>query len=52
MRLKGKGVSREGGGGDELITLQIVLPKEPDAELEALISRWNPATEFDPRKDL
>ncbi|MGF7158644.1 DnaJ-class molecular chaperone [Rhodoligotrophos appendicifer] len=42
MRLKGKGVPKRGGtAGDEYITLKIVLPEKPDAELEKLIDTWS-----------
>lgn len=42
LRLKGKGVKdrRTGARGDQLVTLQIVLPDEPDAELAAFVERW------------
>ena len=41
LRLKGKGVARPGGGnGDELVSLKIVLPEKPDAELESFIAKW------------
>jgi DnaJ-class molecular chaperone len=43
LRLKGKGARRAGGGhGDELVTIKIVLPERPDAELERLIGQWEP----------
>ena len=38
LRLKGKGLTtRVGDRGDLLVTLRIVLPDEPDSELEALL---------------
>ena len=40
LRLKGKGVA---GIGDEYVTLKVMLPDKPDAELETLISRWSAA---------
>jgi DnaJ-class molecular chaperone len=40
LRLKGKGVQRSGKpAGDQLVTLQITLPKTPDPELVALLRR-------------
>ena len=44
LRLKGKGApGKEGGHGDEYVTLKVMLPKKPDAGLEKLISQWEPA---------
>lgn len=41
LRLKGKGVRRpDGTRGDEFVALKIVLPENPDPELERLIARW------------
>ncbi len=51
MRLKGKGAPRPGGGhGDEFVKLKVMLPKGPDPELEAFVSRWNRKA-FNPRED-
>lgn len=52
LRLKGKGVARRGGHGDELVKLKVVLPSEPNAELEAFLSTWASAASDDPRKDM
>ena len=39
LRLKGKGAPRrDGGSGDELVELKVVLPRPPDRELEAFVS--------------
>jgi DnaJ-class molecular chaperone len=44
LRLKGKGVPRaDGQRGDEYVTLKIMLPQQPDPELERLIAQWRPA---------
>jgi DnaJ-class molecular chaperone len=44
LRLKGRGVPQSGGSkGDEYVTLKIVLPNKPDAELERFAVRWQPA---------
>ena len=41
LRLRGKGLPRkEGGRGDLLVALRIMLPEGGDAELEALMRRW------------
>lgn len=51
LRLKGKGVRRrDGGAGDELVTLKVVLPASPDAELEDFAAKWG-AKNYNPRKD-
>jgi DnaJ-class molecular chaperone len=40
LRLKGKGIQRSGKpAGDQLVTLQITLPKTPDPDLAALLKR-------------
>lgn len=52
MRLKGKGVANEGGHGDQLVTLQVLLPREPDSALDAFLSTWVPASTYDPRRDI
>lgn len=42
LRLRGKGVPAARGGqrGDQYVTLQVMLPKEPDAELVRLVKEW------------
>ena len=41
LRLKGKGAPAAGGAhGDEYVTLKVVLPDQPDPELEKLIAQW------------
>ena len=52
LRLKGKGVPRAGGHGDELVKLKVMLPPEPNPELEAFLSNWAPGTSYDPRRDM
>ena len=53
LRLKGKGVARRGGGhGDELVKLRVMLPTEPDPQLEAFLSSWQPGKTYDPRRDM
>ncbi len=52
LRLKGKGVARRGGHGDELIKLKVVLPSEPDSELDDFMSKWTPGATYDPRRDM
>ncbi|CAM5196769.1 Chaperone protein DnaJ OS=Castellaniella defragrans OX=75697 GN=dnaJ PE=3 SV=1 [Castellaniella defragrans] len=51
LRLKGKGAPRrEGGFGDELVRLKVVLPKPPDPELEAFIAQWEKGKAHNPRE--
>ena len=52
LRLKGKGVPRPGGHGDELVKLKVMLPSEPNGELEAFLANWKPGTNYDPRRDM
>jgi DnaJ-class molecular chaperone len=52
LRLKGKGVKRRDGAGDEFVKLKIVMPKAPDPELEAFLANWTPAAGDDPRKEM
>lgn len=51
LRLRGKGVpGRDGKRGDEYLTLQIMLPDQPDAELEAFAKRWAAGKAHNPRQ--
>jgi DnaJ-class molecular chaperone len=52
LRLKGKGVRRANGShGDEYVTLKVMLPDKPDAELEKLVAQW-PGKDYDPRQGM
>jgi DnaJ-class molecular chaperone len=51
LRLRGRGLPSGEGRGDLLVTLEIVLPPQADAELKALMERWSGTLDFDPRKD-
>ena len=52
LRLKGKGVPRrDGSRGDEYVTLKVMLPTKPDAELERLITQWR-GEQGDARKSM
>lgn len=48
LRLRGRGVK----GGDQLLTLKIVMPAEVDEELEAFMRGWRDRHAYDPRKDM
>jgi DnaJ-class molecular chaperone len=52
LRLKGKGVARpDGSQGDEYVTLKIMLPPQPDPELEQFVAQWK-AGAYNPRQGL
>jgi len=52
LRLKGKGLAAAGGqpAGDQYVTLEVVLPDQPDAELEAFIRKWADTHAYDVRR--
>ncbi|KPH06148.1 DnaJ-class molecular chaperone [Rhizobium leguminosarum] len=53
LRLKGKGVpGRDGRRGEEYLTLQVMLPDAPDAELEAFVSQWPAGRSHNPRRKM
>jgi len=52
LRLKGKGVPRRGGHGDLLVTLKVMLPQQPNPELETFLSTWAPGPGYDPRREM
>jgi DnaJ-class molecular chaperone len=44
LRIRGKGAPPPGGGprGDHYVTLKVVLPPTPDAELISFVQEWSP----------
>lgn len=46
LRLKNKGVP---GGGDQLVTVDIVLPKKIDGDLKTFLEKWSQTHAYDPR---
>jgi DnaJ-class molecular chaperone len=53
LRLKGKGVRRgDGSYGDEYVTLKVMLPDKPDADLEEFVRGWSSAENQNPRRHL
>jgi len=53
LRLRGKGLpGPQGTTGDLFVTLRIVLPEAADADLTALMRKWETGKRYDPRKDL
>ena len=52
LRLKGRGVpKRDGGTGDQYVTLRLVLPDKPDPALEKLVADW-PGAADNPRQTM
>jgi DnaJ-class molecular chaperone len=50
LRLRGRGVPRpDGSRGDAYATLRLVLPDQPDPELEEFAARWQAGRAHDPR---
>lgn len=51
LRLREKGIrdARDGKRGDQLVELRVVLPDEPDTELEEFVRRWGEDHPYDPR---
>jgi DnaJ-class molecular chaperone len=53
LRLRGKGAPKQGGGhGDQLVKLKVVLPKDPDPELEAFVTNWEGGKTYNPREEV
>ena len=53
LRLKGKGAPKHAGGhGDQLVKLKVMLPKEPNPELEAFVSGWESGKTYKPREEV
>ena len=52
FRLRGKGFPTKGGHGDLLATVRIALPDKSDADLEALMKKWQSNKSYDPRKGM
>jgi len=52
FRLKGKGIPGIGfqASGDQLVTLQIVLPDQSDPHLSDIVKRWETAHPYQPRR--
>lgn len=53
LRLKGKGVPRaDRSRGDVHVLLKVMLPEQPDPELEAFVQRWPAGEKQNPRRHL
>jgi DnaJ-class molecular chaperone len=53
LRLRGKGAPNHVGGyGDQLVKLKVMLPNEPNPELEAFVAGWESGRAYTPRAEL
>lgn len=52
LRLRGKGFARGGRLGDQLVTLKVMVPPQPNPELEAFLSTWTPGPSYNPRREM
>lgn len=52
FRIQGKGVGSEGSRGDEIVSIQVVLPKQIDPELKKAVTDWSLAHPYNPREEL
>ncbi|MGC2782622.1 MAG: DnaJ C-terminal domain-containing protein, partial [Roseiarcus sp.] len=52
LRLRGKGVKTPARAGDELVKLKVMMPTEPEPELDAFLADWKPSAAYDPRKEM
>jgi DnaJ-class molecular chaperone len=53
LRLRGKGAPKHAGGhGDQFVKLKVMLPKEPNSELEAFVSGWESGKRYNPREEV
>lgn len=54
LRLKGKGIEASGKrkGGDQLVTISIVLPKNADETLHDFVEGWAKDHKYDPRQGM
>ena len=52
LRLKGKGVKSQGKVGDQYVRLSVMVPEEPDQELEEFLKVWRADKTFDLREKI
>jgi DnaJ-class molecular chaperone len=56
LRLRGKGIHRrgasDGNGGDQLVTLKVVIGDSGDSELAAFLESWAQKHPADPRRGM
>jgi DnaJ-class molecular chaperone len=51
FRLKGKGLPAKAGAGDLLATVRVMLPDDPEPEIEEFMRQWRTNHPFDPRDE-
>ena len=51
LRLRGKGIQRKGGAGDQYVTLKVVIGASQDPELAEFVEAWAKKHPTDPRRD-
>ena len=52
LRLRGKGIQRQGRDGDQYVTLKVVIGGSGDPELAEFLEKWAPKHAFDPRQGM
>ncbi len=54
LRLRGRGIPdpRSGRRGDQYVHLKVMLPKEPDSQLEECVRSWSAEHPYNPRAEL
>jgi len=52
LRLRGKGIQRKKGPGDQYVTLKVVVGRSGDPELAAFLEKWAPGHPVDPRQGI
>jgi DnaJ-class molecular chaperone len=52
LRLRGKGIHRRGGDGDQIVTLKVVIGDTGDPELAAFLESWAAKHRTDPRRGM
>jgi DnaJ-class molecular chaperone len=52
LRLRGKGIQRRGGAGDQIVTLKVVIGDSGDQELAAFLETWSKNHATDPRRGM
>jgi len=51
MRLKEKGIKQKNKHGDQLVTLQVVMPADPNERLAELVAEWAEENDYNPRRE-
>src|SRR5262249_5943241 len=52
LRLRGKGIQRQGRQGDQYVRLKVVIGSSGDPELAKFVEGWSPHHGFDPRRGM